>query len=404
LPRAEWLALLRDAHPAYISWEEYERIDQRLQASAKSLGWERGRESPREGPALLQGRTICGLCGCRMSVHYNTRRTGQLIPNYVCCGHGRLLGDGSCQSILGTEIDAAVSKLLVETVTPMALEMTLAIQQEIAARLDEADGLRHRQVERAQYEADHARRRYMQVDGANRLVADSLEAEWNAKLRALSEAQEEYQRQHEADRLAVGKDERQRILALVTDFPAVWRDPNTPQRERKRMLALLIEDITLIKRREITVEIRFRGGATTTLTLPRPLTPHQLRATHPEVRQQIDALLDEYTNAQVANQLNKQQMRTGTGESFDAVSVQWVRFSAKLKSLKERLLEAGWLTSKQVAAQLGVSLSTVSSLRNKGRLKGRICSDKGEWLYWPSDIPTSPSPTPTVTSTARGAI
>ncbi len=404
LPRAEWLALLRDAHPAYISWQEYERIDQRLQASAKSLGWERGRESPREGPALLQGRTICGLCGCRMGVHYNTRRSGQLIPNYVCSGHGRLLGDGSCQSILGTEIDAAVSKLLVEAVTPMALEMTLAIQQEIAARLDEADRLRHRQVERAQYEADHARRRYMQVDGANRLVADSLEAEWNAKLRALSKAQEEYLRQHEADRLAVGKDERQRILALVTDFPAVWRDPNTPQRERKRMLALLIEDITLIKRREITVKIRFRGGATTTLTLPRPLTPQQLRATHPEVRQQIDALLDEYTNAQVANQLNKQQMRTGTGESFDAVSVQWVRFSAKLKSLKERLIEAGWLTSKQVAALLGVSLSTVSSLRNKGRLKGRICSDKGEWLYWPSDIPTSPSPTPTVTSTARGAI
>ncbi len=404
LPRAEWLALLRDAHPAYISWQEYERIDQRLQASAKSLGWERGRESPREGPALLQGRTICGLCGCRMGVHYNTRRSGQLIPNYVCSGHGRLLGDGSCQSILGTEIDAAVSKLLVEAVTPMALEMTLAIQQEIAARLDEADRLRHRQVERAQYEADHARRRYMQVDGANRLVADSLEAEWNAKLRALSKAQEEYLRQHEADRLAVGKDERQRILALVADFPAVWRDPNTPQRERKRMLALLIEDITLIKRREITVKIRFRGGATTTLTLPRPLTPQQLRATHPEVRQQIDALLDEYTNAQVANQLNKQQMRTGTGESFDAVSVQWVRFSAKLKSLKERLIEAGWLTSKQVAALLGVSLSTVSSLRNKGRLKGRICSDKGEWLYWPSDIPTSPSPTPTVTSTARGAI
>jgi DNA invertase Pin-like site-specific DNA recombinase len=404
LPRAEWLALLRDAHPAYISWEEYERIDQRLQASAKSLGWERGRESPREGPALLQGRTICGICGCRMGVHYNTRRTGQLIPNYVCSGHGRLLGDGSCQSILGTEIDAAVSKLLVEAVTPMALEMTLAIQQEIAARLDEADRLRHRQVERAQYEADHARRRYMQVDAANRLVADSLEAEWNAKLRALSEAQEEYRSQHEADRLAVGKDERQRILALVTDFPAAWRDPNTPQRERKRMLALLIEDITLIKRREITVAIRFRGGATTTLTLPRPLTPQQLRATQPEVRQQIDALLDEYTDAQVANQLNKQQMRTGTGESFDTVSVQWVRFSAKLKSLKERLLEAGWITTKQIAAQLGVSLSTVSSLRNKGRLKGRICSDKGEWLYWPSDSPTNPSPSPTVTSTARGAL
>ena len=404
LPRAEWLALLRDAHPAYISWEEYERIDQRLQASAKSLGWERGRESPREGPALLQGRTLCGLCGSRMHVHYNTRRTGQLIPNYVCYGRGRLLGDGSCQSILGTDIDAAVSKLLVEAVTPMALEMTLAIQQEIAARLDEADGLRHRQVERAQYESDHARRRYMQVDAANRLVADSLEAEWNAKLRALSEAQEEYQRQHEADRLAVGQEERQRILGLATDFPAVWRDPTTPQRERKRMLALLVEDITLIKQRELTVAIRFRGGATTTLTLPRPLTPQQLRATDPEVRQQIDALLDEYTDAQVANLLNQRELRTGTGDAFDGVSVQWVRFSAKLKSLKERLLDAGWLTSQQVADRLGVSRTTVSGMRVAGRLKARICSDRGEWLYWPPDSSQTPSRHRGVTSTARGAV
>jgi DNA invertase Pin-like site-specific DNA recombinase len=404
LPRAEWLALLRDAHPAYISWEEYERIDQRLQASAKSLGWERGRESPREGPALLQGRTICGICGSRMHVHYNTRRTGQLIPNYICYGRGRLLGDSSCQNILGTDIDAAVSKLLVEAVTPMALEMTLAIQQEIAARLDEADDLRHRQVERAQYEADHARRRYMQVDTANRLVADSLEAEWNAKLRALSEAQDEYQRQHEADRLTVGQEDRQRILALATDFPAVWRDPTTPQRERKRMLALLIEDITLIKQREITVAIRFRGGATTTLTLPRPLTPQQLRATDPEVRQQIDALLDEYTDAQVANVLNQRELRTGTGDAFDGVSVQWVRFSAKLKSLKKRLIDAGWLTTKQVAAQLGVSLSTVGTMRSKGRLKGRVCSDKGEWVYWLPDSSQTPSPHQTATSTAGGAV
>jgi DNA invertase Pin-like site-specific DNA recombinase len=404
LPRAEWLALLRDAHPAYISWEEYERNDQRLQASAKSLGWERGRESPREGPALLQGRTICGICGSRMHVHYNTRRSGELIPNYICYGRGRLLGDGSCQNILGTDIDAAVSKLLVEAVTPMALDMTLAIQQEVAARLDEADRLRHRQVERAQYEADHARHRYMQVDAANRLVADSLEAEWNAKLRALGEAQEEYQRQHEADQLAVGQAERQRILALATDFPAVWRDPTTPQRERKRMLALLVEDITLLKQQELTVAIRFRGGATTTLTLPRPLTPQQLRATDPEVRRQIDDLLDEYTDAQVANLLNQRQMHTGTGATFNSTSVRWVRSSANLNSLKKRLLDAGWLTTKQVAAQLGVSISTVGAMRGKGRLNGRICSDKGEWLYWLPDSSQAPSSHGTATSTARGAV
>jgi len=119
-----------------------------------------------------------------MHIHYNKRRGGQLVPNYVCIGRRRLFGDPMCQSIVGAQIDAAVGKLLVEAMTPMALELAIAVQQEIKARLDEADRLRHRQVERAQYEADHARHRYMQVDPANRLVPDSLEADWNARLRA----------------------------------------------------------------------------------------------------------------------------------------------------------------------------------------------------------------------------
>lgn len=225
LPKSEWHALIKDAHPGYISWEEHERIEQRLQESAKALAWERRQSPPREGPALLQGRAVCGLCGNRMHVHYNLRRGGQLVPNYVCFGRGRGFGDPACQSIVGTEIDAAVGKLLVEAVTPMALELALAVQQEITARLDETDRLRHRQVERAQYEADQARHRYMQVDPANRLVADSLEADWNAKLRALGAAQEDYQRRRTADRLAVDENERQRILSSPRTFlpPGVTR-------------------------------------------------------------------------------------------------------------------------------------------------------------------------------------
>jgi hypothetical protein len=156
--------LIRDAHPGYISWEAHERIEQRLQAGRKDLGWERRQAPPREGPALLQGRVVCGLCGARMYVQYTTRRHGPLLPTYVCAGRGKLFGDPLCQSILGTEIDVAIGQLLVEAVTPMALELALAVQQEVQARLDEADRVRHRQVERAQYEADHARYRYMQVD------------------------------------------------------------------------------------------------------------------------------------------------------------------------------------------------------------------------------------------------
>lgn len=123
--------------------------------------------------------------------------------------------------------------------------------------------------------------------------------------------------------------------------------------------------------------------------MPRPLTAQQLRATHNDVRREIDTMLDEYTDAQVANLLNQRGLRTGAGDVFDPVSVQWVRCSHKLKSLKERLLAAGWLTSKQIAGKLGVNRSTLGEWRNEGRLKGRICNDLGEWLYWP---PTQPQP------------
>jgi len=98
LPASAWLALIRDAHPAYISWEEYERIQHRLEASAKAIATQLRQAPPREGPGLLQGRAVCGLCGQRMHIHYNTRRGGQLIPNYVCVGRGRLFGDPLCQS------------------------------------------------------------------------------------------------------------------------------------------------------------------------------------------------------------------------------------------------------------------------------------------------------------------
>jgi DNA invertase Pin-like site-specific DNA recombinase len=407
-PKEEWHVLIKDAHPGYISWEEHERIGQQLEQSAKTLGWQRQSSPAREGPALLQGRVVCGLCGSRMHVHYNARRGGKLVPNYVCVGRGREFGDPTCQSIVGTDIDTAVGDLLVEAVTPMALELALAVQQEITARLEEEDRLRHRQVERAQYEADQGRHRYMQVDAGNRLVAESLETDWNDKLRALAATQQEYERQRKADRLAVDAQEQQRVLSIATDFPAVWRDPSTPARERKRMLGLLIEDVTLIKQRQITAAVRFRGGATTTLTQPRSLTAQQLRATDDDVRRQIDALLDEYTDAQVARVLNERTLHTGGGDAFDGGSVQWVRFAHRLKSLKQRLLESGWLTRREMSSRLGVTRSTLGRWRQAGRVKSRICNDNGEWLYWPPShgetSATSPAHMVNDSSTARGAV
>ena len=268
------------------------RISAGSRENAQANGADRRRSPPREGPALLQGLAVCGICGDRMTVRYH-RRHGTVWPTYVCQRRGIAQAEPICQSIPGRGLDHAIGRVLLETVTPLTLEITLTVQQELQTRLDETDRLHRRAVERARYEADLARRRYLQVDPANRLVADELEAHWNRALQQVTEAQEIYERQRQADRVAVDADARARILALATDFPRLWHDPHTPDRERKRMVRLLMDDVTLIKAADgLTAHVRFRGGATTTLTLARALNAWQLRETSAEIVALIDQLLD----------------------------------------------------------------------------------------------------------------
>jgi hypothetical protein len=272
--------LIQDAHPGYISWQEYECNQQRLQENAQMHAVER-KSPPREGSALLQGMVICGRCGERMTVRYPSRK-GYVVPAYICQREGIEHAERICQSILGASIDAAVGHLLLETLTPIALEVAMSVQLELQARHDEVDRVHHQQIERARYEAELAKRRYMRVDPDNRLVADSLEAEWNEKLRQVNQAQEEYERQAQVTQNELNEQQKAEITALANDFPRLWNSPQTPQRERKRMVRLLIEDVTLRYGEEIAVHVRFKGGPVTTLNLPRPKTASELYATPPD--------------------------------------------------------------------------------------------------------------------------
>ena len=217
LPREEWFSLVPGAHPGYITWEEFEENERLLRENSVSHGHERRPGPPREGPALLQGLVVCGRCGEHMTVQYK-KRQDTLIPNYVCSSRSIEHGEDLCQRISGASVDESVGRVLVESVTPMTLEVALAVQQELQSRLDQADRLRAQQVERARYEAELARRRYMQVDPDNRLVADSLEAEWNAKLRDLAAAEQESESRRASDRAALGTEQKQRILAFGHEF------------------------------------------------------------------------------------------------------------------------------------------------------------------------------------------
>ena len=153
-----------------------------------------------------------------MTVRYHQSR-GTLAPIYMCQREGIQHGHAVCQAITGASIDAAVGALVLDAVSPIALKVTLAIERELQARLDEAEALRRTHLARVQYDVDLARQRFMRVDPNNRLVADSLEADWNDKLRLLGETHEHYRRQREAECLALTDEQRTRILALANDLP-----------------------------------------------------------------------------------------------------------------------------------------------------------------------------------------
>jgi DNA invertase Pin-like site-specific DNA recombinase len=379
LPPEEWTVFIRDAHEAYVTWEEFEQNVQILRENAHAVGADRERGAPREGPALLQGLALCAKCGERMTVRYHTQGTLR-VPDYLCQRRGIARAEPICQHIHGGGLDDAIGKLLVQMVTPLTLEVALAVQKELESRCDESDRLRRQEVERARYESDLARRRYMRVDPDNRLVADSLEAEWNQTLRALAAAQERYEKQRQADR---GLDDKQRasILALAQDFPRLWNDPHTPDRERKRMARLLIADVTLLKDTEVRAQVRFNGGATHTLNIPLSKPSWMLQQTPPTVVAEIDRLLEEHTDVEIAELLNRQGLTSGAGKHFHVDIVARIRNSYGLKSRYDRLRTRGMLNLNEIAKCLDVRADTIKIWRRAGLLAAHRYNDKGQCLF-----------------------
>jgi DNA invertase Pin-like site-specific DNA recombinase len=379
-PRQAWTVLIPNAHDGYISWDRYEDNLRRLAECAQSRGEERRKSPPREGPALLQGLAICGRCGKRMTVRYHTR--GQkLLPEYLCQRKGIEHAGPICASVAGEGIDERIGELLLATVTPLALEVALAVQAELEGRAAEADTIRHQHVERARHAAEAARRRYLAVDPDNRLVAANLEADWNESLRALGAAQDEYERQT-AKATPLADTDKARIAALATDFPTLWSDPRTPQRERKRMVRLLIDDVTL--RREdklITAHVRFKAGQTATFQVTVGLPAYDIRRTPAEVVAEVDRLLDHHTEAAVAAELNQRGFTSGTDQAFTPVMISHIRRNYGLASRHQRLRASGLVNLQEVAGHMGVHPSTVKAWRSEGRLESEKLNDKGEHYY-----------------------
>ena len=363
----DWLACIPDAHPGYITWEQFQQNLKIMEANGH--GFDAVRASPpREGSALLQGRAVCGCCGRHLRARYVARR-GKLEAWYVCGQAHNSRGEPTCQSIAGRPIDIAIGELIAAEMTPAAVELALEIRKEIEARHDEADQLRLRAVERARFEADLAQRRFMLVDPNNRLVADTLEREWNDKLRALAKAQEEREHERQKDYVAVDDAIRARLVAMTTDFKTLWRDPTLPNRERKRLLAYIIEDVTFVKlpaEGTTRIHVRFKGGRTETLTTQNPKSSAQQVKTDPKVVELVDALLDNHIYPEITDILNERGIRPGgsarrgqADAQFTALRVAYLANEYGLRSRYDRLRERGLLTREEAALRLGICESTL---------------------------------------------
>ena len=388
LPRDEWKVFLPDAHPGYITWEQFEANQEALHASAQSIGADRRRSAPREGVALLQGLVICGRCGRRMTVRYIVSR-GHPEPLYRCQRRGIQRAEPVCQSLPGAAIDRAVSELVLETVTPASIDVAVEVFEELRSRAAEVDRAKRAQIARLREDAELAQRQFLLVRPENRLVADNLERHWNEALQRLAAAEEAYAGADKTRTPPVTPEMKERVAALVADLPRVWNDPRTPARDRKRMLRLLIEDVTLLRDDVVRVSIRWRGGATRRIECPLPLTAPDLRRTPAAVVEQVRALATEQTDAQIADTLNRQCLRTGTGLLFSRRRIRMLREAYDINSYAEHLIAARWLTVPQMAQLLDVHPATAKRFAHQGVLRAVRADDKGTILFEP---PTGPLP------------
>ena len=372
VPREEWEVLIRNAHAGFIDWDEYLRNQATLAANAAAFLPAPSRvAAPRKGAALLQSRVICGHCGRRMGPLYTTARSTRNEPAryfYVCKHQLVRYGRKVCQTIRADLVDAAMSRFVVDAMNRENIDLAIAIQEQVRFEFAEADRQRVHRIEAIRYEADLARRRFFEVDPANRLVAATLEADWNGRLRELEDACREREARAAARDAELSGLQRERIRALTRDFEQVWTASQTTNTDRKRLLGLLIEDATLSRDgHEVKVELRMRGGKALTLDtvhLPRPMA--QVRKTPPDTLAALARLLETHTDEAAARELNRAGHRNWKDESYTAKRVRYTRHRYGLPSFLERertrLRAKGFASAPELAARFGVTPGTVRTI------------------------------------------
>jgi len=376
----DWRVQLKQHHEGYISWEEFVENGQRLEKNRTNGEGTMLSGPAREGLALLQGLLLCGNCGHAITVRYTGN--GGIYPTYLCNRrHLEALATKDCMSFRCDLLDAAVSEEVLKALRPAELQLALAALQELEARDQGILRQWQMRLERAEYEAALAERRYQEVDPANRLVANTLERRWNETLLHLQDLKKQAAEFQRKEARVFTPEQKAKVLALARDFPRLWHAPSTQAKDRKRMLRLLIKDITvnkLIEQRQLSVHIRWQGGACTDLLvqLP-PKAADRFRYPSAEV-DRVRELARRLTKAQIADQLNREGHRTPKGLSFTAKAIHWICWRYGIPHVQFK--KTGELTVQQVAQQFGVSIGVVHYWIKRHIIQTRRLNERA--AYW----------------------
>jgi DNA invertase Pin-like site-specific DNA recombinase len=390
LPMEAWEVLIKYHHKGYIAWDTYLANIATLEANRTYMPDQSS--PPREGAALLQGIAICGCCGRKLGVRYKGDN-GSYV-SYECNQIRRRYGiTTSCPSFYsGNCVDNAVSEVFLSALTEANLRISLEAFDKIEEQERQIDEQWQQRIEQAEYEAQLTQRRYYAVEPENRLVARSLEAEWNERLQQLEQVKQDYQAFKNEHPPKLNKEDKEQILKLADQLPVIWNSKSTSQRDKKRLIRILIQDVTLTKlkeQRQTRLTIHWKSGLATTRVVDNPRPAPEKRMTPQPTVDLINKLSKDHSDSMIVDVLNAKGIMSANGQPFTVRKIKYLRYTRRIKSnckelpsLKDNGPRAdGSYSTRQLADILDVDPHTIFNWRKKGMISGYQAKHNSPWWF-----------------------
>ncbi len=371
MPMDEWLVTIKGHHEGYITYDDFVRNKKILEKNRTNREDSILSGPAREGMALLQGLLVCGGCGRKISIRY--QGNNGIYPTYECNWkkrHG--LSTTSCITTRCDPLDEAISKRILEVIKPEQIELAYKAVQELENRDKTISKQWEMRVERAKYETSLAEKRYLEVDPTNRLVAATLEQRWNLALTKLEEVKKEFNEFKKQELYVATPEHKKQILKLAKSFPRLWNAKSTKIKDKKRMLRLLIKDITVEKvpkKKQVILHISWQGGVFEDLVVD-TIPPIADRLRYPEkIVDKVRKLSQTSIDEQIAHTLNNEGHLSATGKPFNISMIKWIRHKHHIPVYNPK--RADELTVREVSEKFDVSPHVVYYWINNGVVKAR---------------------------------